>query len=194
MQGVKHRGLARGDRERPLNDGQIPNPNVVRVATGTGYHRVEGNRRASRNGPRERSLTPKSLKSRFRNFCIRCTCTCTTHAPVARHQNALRVLEQVRASARVGQLERLHLDGARAAAGAALRLELGGGVARLLQLQIQVVDLLRSPPISPQYSGEKSCESKHYRVWRGETETGLERGTYPKHSRRACSPRYGLQS
>jgi hypothetical protein len=38
-------GLARRDRERPLNDGQIPNPNVVRVASGTGYHRVEGNRR-----------------------------------------------------------------------------------------------------------------------------------------------------
>jgi hypothetical protein len=34
-----------------LNDGQSPNPNVVRVAPGTGYHRVEGNRRASRNGP-----------------------------------------------------------------------------------------------------------------------------------------------
>jgi hypothetical protein len=26
-------------------------PNVVRVAPGTGYHRVEGNRRASRDGP-----------------------------------------------------------------------------------------------------------------------------------------------
>jgi hypothetical protein len=33
-----------------LNDGQIPNPNVVRVAPGTDYHRVEGSRRASRNG------------------------------------------------------------------------------------------------------------------------------------------------
>jgi hypothetical protein len=44
-------GLARRDRKWSLNDGQIPNPNVVRVASGTGYHRVEGNRRASRNGP-----------------------------------------------------------------------------------------------------------------------------------------------
>jgi hypothetical protein len=43
-------GLARGDRECSLNDGQIPNPNVARVAPGTGCHRVEGNRRASRNG------------------------------------------------------------------------------------------------------------------------------------------------
>ena len=33
-----------------MNDGPIPNPNVVRVARGTGYHRVEGKRRASRNG------------------------------------------------------------------------------------------------------------------------------------------------
>jgi hypothetical protein len=30
------------DREWPLNDGQIPNPNGVRVALSTGYHRVEG--------------------------------------------------------------------------------------------------------------------------------------------------------
>jgi hypothetical protein len=42
-------GLARRDRERPLNDGQIPNFRV-RVHASTGYHRVEGNRRASRNG------------------------------------------------------------------------------------------------------------------------------------------------
>ena len=43
--------LARRDREWSLNDGQTPNPDVVRVALGTGYHRVEGNRRASRFGP-----------------------------------------------------------------------------------------------------------------------------------------------
>jgi hypothetical protein len=43
-------GTAR-QRKWPLNDGQIPNPNVARVALGTGYQRVEGNRRASRNGP-----------------------------------------------------------------------------------------------------------------------------------------------
>ena len=43
-------GLARRDRKRSLNDGQTPNPNAVRVAPGTGYHRVEGNRRASRSG------------------------------------------------------------------------------------------------------------------------------------------------
>jgi hypothetical protein len=43
-------GLARRDREWSLDDGRIPNPNVVRVAPSTWYHRVEGNRRASRNG------------------------------------------------------------------------------------------------------------------------------------------------
>jgi hypothetical protein len=44
------KGLARGDRKRSLNDGQIPNPSVVRVARGTGYLRVEANQRASRKG------------------------------------------------------------------------------------------------------------------------------------------------
>jgi hypothetical protein len=43
-----------------LNEGQVPNPNVVRVSLGTGYHRVEGNRRASRNGRVKSGLPPKS--------------------------------------------------------------------------------------------------------------------------------------
>jgi hypothetical protein len=46
---VTHRHAS--DTNWPFNDGQIPNPDVVRVAPGTRYHRVEGNRRASRNGP-----------------------------------------------------------------------------------------------------------------------------------------------
>jgi hypothetical protein len=50
-----------------LNDGQIPNPNVVRVAPGTGYHRVQGNRRASRNGPVS-DLPPETLTLRFATF------------------------------------------------------------------------------------------------------------------------------
>jgi hypothetical protein len=41
--------LPRGDRKWSLNDGQIPNTRVVRVALGTGYDRVQRNRRASRN-------------------------------------------------------------------------------------------------------------------------------------------------
>jgi hypothetical protein len=48
---VANRTFSTGDRNWPLDGGQIPNPNVVRVAPGMGYHRVERNRRASRNGP-----------------------------------------------------------------------------------------------------------------------------------------------
>jgi hypothetical protein len=62
-------GLARGDRERSLNEGQIPNVRVVRVALGTGYHRVEGNRRASRNG-RVSDLPPETATVTIRNFCV----------------------------------------------------------------------------------------------------------------------------
>jgi hypothetical protein len=50
-----------------MMDGPIPNPNVVRVAPGTGNHRVEGNRRASRNGLVAISH-PQSLPSRFATF------------------------------------------------------------------------------------------------------------------------------
>jgi hypothetical protein len=42
--------LARGDRKWSLNDGHILNCRVVRVHVSTGYSRVEGSRRASRNG------------------------------------------------------------------------------------------------------------------------------------------------
>jgi hypothetical protein len=82
-------GLARRDREWPLNDGQIPNPNVARVAPGTGYHRVEGNRRASRNGPRERPPTRNPfLKVTIRNVFVAVSpCTtmqCSTSKPAAR--------------------------------------------------------------------------------------------------------------
>jgi hypothetical protein len=52
-------GFGTARQKWPLNDGQIPNPNVVRVALGTGYHRVEGNRRASRNG-RVSDLPPET--------------------------------------------------------------------------------------------------------------------------------------
>jgi hypothetical protein len=69
-------GLARRDREWSLNDGQIPNPSVVRVAPGTRYHRVEGNRRASRNGPaqsekrrRRRRKVMRSDPARWMVYC-----------------------------------------------------------------------------------------------------------------------------
>ena len=42
--------LGTGDRKWSLNDGQIPNSRVGHVALGMGYNRIEGNRRASRNG------------------------------------------------------------------------------------------------------------------------------------------------
>jgi hypothetical protein len=63
-------GLARGDREWPLNDGQTPNPNVVCVALGTRYSRVEGNRRASRNGRVSDPHPEESLTSRFATFAV----------------------------------------------------------------------------------------------------------------------------
>jgi hypothetical protein len=59
----------RRDRKRPLNDGQIPNPNGVRVASGAGYHRVEGNRRASRNGPVSDISHPNVTNSRLLRRC-----------------------------------------------------------------------------------------------------------------------------
>jgi hypothetical protein len=52
-----------------LNDGQTPSPNVVRVAPGTGYCRVEGNRRASRNG-RVSDLPPETTNVTIRTFSI----------------------------------------------------------------------------------------------------------------------------
>jgi hypothetical protein len=42
--------VSHGATDLSLNDRQIPNFRVVRVALGVGYHRVEGKRRASRNG------------------------------------------------------------------------------------------------------------------------------------------------
>ena len=60
------RGLARGDRERPLNewDGHIPNFRGVRVHMSTGYNRVEGNSAGVAKRPRERPPTrAKPLQS-----------------------------------------------------------------------------------------------------------------------------------
>jgi hypothetical protein len=53
-----------GDRKwNPLNDGQIPNLRVVRVALGTGSNPRRANRRASRSGPRELISHPKNPTS-----------------------------------------------------------------------------------------------------------------------------------
>jgi hypothetical protein len=65
-------GLARRDRKRPLNDGQIPNPNVLRVAPCMGNNREEGNRRASRNG-RVGHLPPETPKRHDSQLLRHCT-------------------------------------------------------------------------------------------------------------------------
>jgi hypothetical protein len=80
MQNMRIGGLARGDWKWSLNEEQIPNSRVVRVALGTCYHRVEGNRRASRNG-RVSDLPPPEIPNvTIRNFvtavclaCARCS-------------------------------------------------------------------------------------------------------------------------
>ena len=69
--------MARRDRKWPLNDGQIPNPNGVRVAPGTGYHRVEGNRRVSRDGP-----VSDLSRHDSQNFCIAVSPGCDEGAAV----------------------------------------------------------------------------------------------------------------
>jgi hypothetical protein len=60
-----------GATDRSLNDGQIPHLHGVRVALGTGYHRVEGNRRASRNGLVS-DLPPEIPTVTIRNLFRRC--------------------------------------------------------------------------------------------------------------------------
>jgi hypothetical protein len=67
-----------GAENGPLNEGQRRNFRVVHVALGTGYHRVEGNRRASRNGPHRP----------IRNFSI----AVCHHAPCSNAPPALRRL------------------------------------------------------------------------------------------------------
>jgi hypothetical protein len=62
-------GLTRSDRKWPLNDGPQPNPNGIPLAPGTGYHRVEENRRASRNG-RVSDLPPEIPYVTIRNCKI----------------------------------------------------------------------------------------------------------------------------
>jgi hypothetical protein len=64
--------LARGDRQWPLDNGQSPNSPGVRVHASTGYNRVEGIRRASRNGlvsalpPEIPHVTIRNLSSLYR--------------------------------------------------------------------------------------------------------------------------------
>jgi hypothetical protein len=81
--------MARGDRKWSLNDGQISNFRGVRVAPGTRYHRVEGNRRA-KNGLVS-DLPPEIPTVTIRNFCIgvrRRRLLRRVRAPRARHHAA----------------------------------------------------------------------------------------------------------
>jgi hypothetical protein len=68
-----------GDREWSLNEGQIPNCRGIRVHASTGYNRVEGNRRASRNG-RVSDLHRKSLPLRFATFASLYACRLSASA------------------------------------------------------------------------------------------------------------------
>jgi hypothetical protein len=89
--------MARRDRKRSLDDGQIPNPNDVRVDRGTGYRRVEGNRRASRNGPV--SDLPPEVTIRFCNFF---TAVGTARARAWRRRRRRRVRGERVLAARAG--------------------------------------------------------------------------------------------
>jgi hypothetical protein len=61
-----------GDRKCPLNEVQVPNTRAVRIALGTGYDRVEGSRRASRNGLVS-DLPPEIPIVTIRQLFHRCT-------------------------------------------------------------------------------------------------------------------------
>jgi hypothetical protein len=58
-----------GRQKMGLDDGEIPNFRGVRVHVRTRYNRVEGNRRASRNG-RVSDLPPEIPTVTIRNFFV----------------------------------------------------------------------------------------------------------------------------
>ena len=59
-----------GRQKRVLDEGQIPNVRVVRVHVSTGYNRVEGNRRPSRNGPAVSSSPIRIANVTIRNLFV----------------------------------------------------------------------------------------------------------------------------
>ena len=72
----RREGTARRDRKWPLNDGQSPNPNVVRVAPGAIVYEVPSCRGGSAGvakRPRERHLPPEIPTVTIRNFSHRCS-------------------------------------------------------------------------------------------------------------------------
>ena len=64
--------------EKPSFEGRTPNSRGVRVHASTGYHRVERNRRASRNG-RVSDLPPEIPHVTIRNFSHRCVYPRSSH-------------------------------------------------------------------------------------------------------------------
>ena len=64
---------ARRDRNWSLNEGQTPNVRGVHVHASTGYDRVEGNRRASRNGRVGDLPSPQRHDSQLFSYrCMHC--------------------------------------------------------------------------------------------------------------------------
>jgi hypothetical protein len=66
---VANRNAKFGTARQKMVLEQIPNPNVVRVAPGTGNRRVGGNRRASRNGSVSDPHNPLRYDSRLFHRC-----------------------------------------------------------------------------------------------------------------------------
>jgi hypothetical protein len=103
---VNAKGWARGDREWPLNDEHIPNPNVVRVALGYGLQPRREESAGVAKRPRERSPTRNPPKLRFAHFSICCAPACEARRLVPHHARSLRrtVGAQVCASLLLTQL------------------------------------------------------------------------------------------
>ena len=83
-----------------MNDGQIPNVRGVRVHVSTSYNRVEGNRRASRNGLVSSSPTPETPTVTIRKRLRRCAAVRRLPgAGVRRGQRDVRRARHARATA-----------------------------------------------------------------------------------------------
>jgi hypothetical protein len=78
-------GLVRGDRKWSLKDGQIPNSRGVRVALGTEYHRVEGNRRASRERSPKITRNPQRYDSQLFLRCVTVVSSRVARARAVQH-------------------------------------------------------------------------------------------------------------
>jgi hypothetical protein len=87
---VAHR-FGAGDRNWPLNDLQITDVRVVRVALGVGHNPGEGNRRASRIGGVS-DLPPTIADSPLRNSSL----GCVEEGPRTQHDGGVRLERELR--------------------------------------------------------------------------------------------------